>query len=55
VERAFKVHDELQRPSTHKAAKLSRQFRRIYSFTEEGLGGDLNKMRAILGGSEVHQ
>ena len=49
MERAFKVYDELRRPRTQKAAKLSRQFRRMYAFTEEGIGDDLNKMRAILG------
>lgn len=49
VERAFMVYDELRRPRTQKVAEISRQFGRMYAFAEEGVGDDLDKMRAILG------
>ncbi|CZR60119.1 uncharacterized protein PAC_10014 [Phialocephala subalpina] len=49
VERAFSVYDELRRPRTQKVAEISRKFGRMYAFAEEGVGDDLDKMRAILG------
>lgn len=49
VERALKVYDELRRPRTQKVAEISRAFGRMYAFAEQGVGDDLDKMRAILG------
>ena len=49
VERAFQVYDDMRRPRTQKVAEISRQFGRMYAFSEDGVGDDLNKMRAILG------
>lgn len=49
VEQAFKVYDELRRPRTQRVVDISRQFGRIYTFAEEGVGNDLNKIRQILG------
>lgn len=49
AEPALKVYDEIRRPRTQRVAEYSRQFGRMYAFAEEGVGDDLNKMRAILG------
>ncbi|TVY76168.1 6-methylsalicylic acid decarboxylase atA [Lachnellula suecica] len=49
VERALKVYDEMRRPRTQKVAEISRAFGRMFAYAEEGVGDDLNKMRAIMG------
>ncbi|KAF8859301.1 FAD/NAD(P)-binding domain-containing protein [Acephala macrosclerotiorum] len=49
VERALTVYDELRRPRTQEVVEISRAFGRMYAFAEEGVGDDLDKMRAILG------
>jgi salicylate hydroxylase len=49
VERALSIYDEVRRSRTQKVAELSRQLGRMYAFAEEGVGDDIDKMRAIMG------
>ena len=49
AEQALKIYDEIRRPRSQRVAEISRQFGRMYVYAEEGVGEDLNKMRAILG------
>ena len=39
------------RSRSQKVAELSRTFGRIYAFAEDGVGGNLDKIRAALGAS----
>ncbi|KAH7410707.1 hypothetical protein BKA64DRAFT_731536 [Cadophora sp. MPI-SDFR-AT-0126] len=49
VEKALEVYDEMRRPRTQKVVELSRAFGRMYGFTDEEVGDDLNEMRRRLG------
>lgn len=45
IPKAFEAFDAIRRPRSQKVVTLSRMFGKLYAFSEEGVGNDLEEIR----------